>query len=371
MSAAPKKFELLLDLAKETSSDKRRDLLREITGLLVGDSKVRTAANCAAFDDIAVAVVADLKAEARSEISRLIADAPLPVGRVARQLAMDNEIDVARPVLESSTALTEKDLIEVASSKSQEHLLAVTRRSRIGERVSDALVTHGEDRVVASLLTNRQAQIGRETYERVTERAQTSEILQGPLVRRQDVPLDLLNDIYTSVAAELRQEIMQKYEQVSPAELESALERSRKRVTKAYGGLPADFETSRLEMRKLQKQGYIQPPLLIELLREGAQSRTLFLLAFAELTETDYYTTRRLVEARDVDSLALLCRAAGFGRVLFTTLVRLLVGDGDKAKMEEFGQLYEQVPVASAQRAVRFWKVSTTAQTPPQARAQA
>src|SRR5262245_19510616 len=198
MTAAPKKFELLLDLAKETSSEKRRDLLREITGLLMHDSSFRTATNCAAFDDIAVAVVADLKAEARSEISRLIADSPLPVGRVARQLAMDEKIDVARPVLESSTALTEKDLIDVASSKSQEHLMAVTRRSSIGERVSDALVVHGEDRVVASLLTNRMARIGRETYERVTERAQGSEILQAPLVRRQDVPLDLLNDLYTS-----------------------------------------------------------------------------------------------------------------------------------------------------------------------------
>jgi len=372
MTAAPtKKFELLLELAKETSSEKRRDLLREITGLLVDDSKVRTAANCAAFDDIAVAVVADLKAEARSEISRLIADAPLPVGRVARQLAMDNEIDVARPVLESSTALTEKDLIEVAASKSQEHLLAVTRRNKIGERVSDALVAHGEDRVVASLLTNNQAQIARETYERVTERAQASEILQAPLVRRAGVPLDLLNDLYTSVAAELRQEILQKYEQVSPADLETALERSRKRVAKAYGGLPADFEAARLEMRKLQRMGYVQPPLLIELLREGAQSRTLFLLAFAELTETDYYTARRLVEARDIDALALLCRAAGFGRVLFGTLVRLILGESERARVEEFGQLYEQVPVASAQRAVRFWKVSNSAQTPPEARAQA
>ncbi len=26
-------------------------------------------------------------------------------------------------------------------------------------------------------------------------------------------------------------------------------------------------------------------------------------------------------------------------------------------KTEEFGQLYEQVPVAAAQRALRFWKV--------------
>src|SRR5678815_78400 len=99
------KFALLLDLAKETSSDKRRDLLREITGILSRDPGMQTLANCSAFDEIAVAVVADLKSEARSEISRMFAETALPLGHTARQLAMD-EIAVARPVLERSAALT-------------------------------------------------------------------------------------------------------------------------------------------------------------------------------------------------------------------------------------------------------------------------
>ena len=72
MSAPTAKFSLLLDLAKETSSERRRDLLREITNMLVRDPSVQTLANCATFDEIAVAVVADLKAEARNEMQALI-----------------------------------------------------------------------------------------------------------------------------------------------------------------------------------------------------------------------------------------------------------------------------------------------------------
>jgi hypothetical protein len=35
-----------------------------------------------------------------------------------------------------------------------------------------------------------------------------------------------------------------------------------------------------------------------------------------------------------------------------------VAGDGNGiGKAEQFGQLYEQVPVAAAQRALRFWKV--------------
>jgi uncharacterized protein (DUF2336 family) len=361
MAAPTSKFALLLDLAKETSSEKRRELLREITDLLANDAAMRTATNCSAFDEIAVAVVSDLKTEARSEISRMLAATALPLGRTARELAMD-EIDVARPVLELSTALTESDLLDVTASKSQDHLLAVTRRSNIGERVSDALVSRGEDRVVVSLLTNKGARIGRETYERVTERAQDSPILQAPLVRRDGVPIDLLNDLYVSVATELREEILKQYENVSPAELEAALERSRKRVAKAYGGLPEDLELAQIELRKIERMGQLQPPLLVRLMREGGQSRTLFLLALANLTEADYHVVRRLVEARDVDALALLCRAAGFDRALFVTLSLLVVSeDGSRPKLEEFGKLYERVPVIAAQRAVRFWKVRANA----------
>lgn len=361
MAAPTSKFALLLELARETSSEKRRELLREITGLLAGNADMRTTDNCSTFDDIAATVIADLKAEARSEISRLIASAPLPLGRTARQLAMD-DIKVARPVLEHSIALTDNDLVDVAGTQSQEHLLAVTRRSNLAERVSEALVAHGEDRVVASLLVNKGAQIARETYERVAERAETSAILQAPLVIREGVPLDLLNHLYVAVAPTLRREILKQYENVSPAELEAALERSRNRIAKTYGGLPNDLEAARLELRKLERAGQIQPPVLVRLMREGAQSRTLFLLAFAQLTEADYPLVRRLVDTRDIDAMALLCRAAGFERALFVTLSLLVVSEeGGRTRLEEFGKLYESVPISTAQRAVRFWKVRAAA----------
>ena len=51
-------------------------------------------------------------------------------------------------------------------------------------------------------------------------------------------------------------------------------------------------------------------------------------------------------------------RAAGFDRGLFVTICLLVAGDGyGISKAEMFGKLYEQVPVAAAQRAIRFWKV--------------
>lgn len=54
----------------------------------------------------------------------------------------------------------------------------------------------------------------------------------------------------------------------------------------------------------------------------------------------------------------MLCRGAGFDRGLFVTICIMIAGsDAGIARTQEYGQLYEQVPVAAAQRALRFWKV--------------
>jgi len=364
MSASTTNFALLMKMAKEPSSEKRRELLRQITDMFLTDPGGHSAASYAAFDEIAGTLISDFTFEVRSELAQTLTKSSLPLGRTARRLAMD-DIEIARPVLESWNALTESDLLDVVGTKSQDHMKAVTKRAEIGERVSGALVEHGEDRVVAELLSNKEAKINRETYEKVTERSRNSTILQAPLVRRKGVPLDLLNDLYASVAVELRQQILKQYEEVSPQELDAALERSRTRVSKTYGALPEDFEIAQRQLKVLEKAGELKAALLVRLMRDGPKSRTLYLLALAKLTDTDYEVVCRLMEAHDVDALALLCRAAGFDRPLFVTL-SLAVANDDHAmsKLEEFGTLYEQVPVMTAQRAVRFWKLRAKTATP-------
>jgi len=361
MAVSTANFALLLKIAKEPSSDKRRELLRQITDMFLTNPGGHTAVSYAAFDEIAGTVIADFTSEVRSELARTLTQTSLPLRNTARQLAMD-DIEIARPVLEGWNALTEADLIDVVQTKSQEHMIALIKRSEIGEKVSSALVAHGEDRVVTALLSNKGAAIDRETYEKVTERCQSNTVLHAPLVRRQGVPLDLLNDLYASVAVELRQEILKQYEGVSSQELDAALERSRSRVSKLYGALPADIEVAERQLRMLERAGDLKPALLVRLMRDGSKSRTLYLLAVAKLTDTDYEVISRIMDVRDVDALALLCRAAGFDRGLFVALSLSVAGDHHMmSKLDEFGALYERVPVMTAQRAVRFWKLRAKA----------
>lgn len=355
MAGNANNFALLLDLAKEGSSEKRRELLRQITDVFLAQPQARSENEAVLFDEIVGAVAADLETQVRAELSRKVADSAAPVRRTARRLAMD-DIEVARPVLERSRALTETDILEVIGAKSQDHMMAVTKRPDIGEKVSHALVERGEDHVVASLLQNNTAKIDRQTFERVAERAETSNVLHASFVRNAHVPLDLLNTVYLRVEHDLRREIMRKFHGVSPAELEAALESSRARLSSAYGALPADYPQAREHVAKLEKAGSLKPPVLVQLLREAG--RTEFMIAFARLVDVEFDLAQRLVEGKDLDALAMLCRGAGFDRGLFVTICIILSGeDGGLRLTEEYGSIYEQVPVAAAQRALRFWKV--------------
>lgn len=353
------RFALLKELPNRTSSEARRELLREVTDSLSGKNGAPSAEESAELDRIMASVASEFSTQVRAEFARLIASSNAHFRQAAERFAMD-EIEVAAPVLRHSETLSEDVLLKVVAEKSQAHMMAVTQRSSVSSRLSHALVERGGDAVVSSLLGNEGADIADKTYDMVMERADGSPLLQAGLVRRKSVPLDLLNQLYLKTEASLRQEIMAKFGQVETAELEKAFERSRFRLTNRYRQLPQDIVAARKSLAALEAKRQLVPATLAGLLREGAASRTTFLLAFAKLADVEFEVIQRAVDGPDLDMLALLCRGAGFDRGLFVTLaVALDTSGGGLAKAQEFADLYESVPVQAAQRAIRFWKVRT------------
>ena len=241
--------------------------------------------------------------------------------------------------------------------------MAVTKRQEISKAISHALVEAGDDTVVVSLLSNAKAKIAHETFEIVATRAQSSAALHAPLIRREDVPAEMLNDIYLEVEAGLRQEIVRKFSSIPKEEVDKAFRRSRTRVAKRNNALPEDFDAAKNRIDDLSRRGFLTPPGLATLLREGVKGRTAFDIAFAQLADVEFELVERTVRARDLDTVALLCRGAGFDRALYVTIAISLKDpeDRDGPSAEELGRLYESVPIQAAQRALRFWKVRTAA----------
>ncbi len=125
------------------------------------------------------------------------------------------------------------------------------------------------------------------------------------------------------------------------------------------GALPADYDQAEAQVRALKSRGAISPQALAGFLRNG--ERTKFLIALAELSDIDFHTARRIVERRELDALAIVCRAADFDRALFLTFAVLILEPGQAmGRAKAYGKLYADLPKDTALRTMRFWRLRRT-----------
>ena len=346
----------LIALAQETSSEKRRALLRELTDCFFGDperSEAETALYGAVFSDLTDA----MELAVRAELAERFAAAPDAPRQLIRRLANDEAEDVAHPVLRASPVLTEADLIQVIRSRGQGHIRAVSQRATVSEAVSDAIIERGDDETLGVLLGNGGAQMSRAACEAAVERARVNPALHAPTVERASLPPDLLNEMYFEVEARLRQRILEQNARMDPALLESALAAGRTRVATDDGALPPDYTESLAYVEELRAANQLTPQVLARFLRSG--SRTSFLIALSQLADIDFHTARQIIERRELDALAVVCKAADLDRALFLTYaVVLLNTDGDAmGKARAYAGMYNDLTNEAAQRTLRFWRM--------------
>jgi uncharacterized protein (DUF2336 family) len=348
------RYSKLLELAHENSSDKRRELLNDVTDLFFESNDQRSDLESNMFGELMAKVAYELDVEVRKELTARFTDGSAP-RKLAVALANDAEISVAAPILRSSRSLTQADLIAVVENQGNAHRLWVTKRTDVTEALSAALVTHGDDKVVASLIKNESAQVSDDTFDQIVDRAATNLDLQLPLVARKAIPAEHLNKLFLSVNSSLRARILERNSQLSEDELNAAMERAKLRVSMMNGALPVDYEAVCESVRLAKNINALVPSVLPTLWRE--KKTTQFIVTFCELTGLDYHQSTNLFERKDLDAIAMICRAAGFDRALYVTLAVLLLGEQGMGQAKILGDIYHDVPVEAAQRALRFMKL--------------
>jgi uncharacterized protein (DUF2336 family) len=350
------KLQDLIDLAKEPSSEKRRALLRQITDLFFVNPD-HQAGEMLLFDAVLTQLAGDMEQAVRVELAERMAGADNPPTRLVRGLAADPSIAVARPILEASPLLSDEDLLALAGRHGQEHLKAISRRSTVSEAVSEAIVARADDDTLGVLLGNDGAALSRRAHETAVDRAGVNPALQAAVVNRRELPIDLLNEMYFMVEAKLRAKILERNATLDPAALDAALEAGRNRVATQDGALPGDYAEAEADVRSMVQRKALTPKALAGMLRNRESTR--FMVALAELAGIDFHTARVILERRELDALAIVCKAADFERSLFLTFA-VLVLDRDTDAMgraKQYGDLYAELPRDSAQRTLRFWRM--------------
>ncbi|MGE0746038.1 MAG: DUF2336 domain-containing protein [Rhodospirillales bacterium] len=246
-----------------------------------------------------------------SDALRSLADAPRAV---VLKLARDPAPDVAVPILRSSPALTDSDLIELVQEAPTDWAqAAIADRPTVSAAVCDALVARGSVPAIATLLNNRNASISDTALERIVDQAQGVEAWHAPLAHRPSMPQRLLERIGLLAAMPRRGAAAAKAAVYAPG--------GEARRPAAAGaadwakGTPAErsargWETPTERARRLFAAGQLTEELVAMTLENGRREFAVESLALKAGLGQD--AVRRILDSRSPRSITALCWKAGF-----------------------------------------------------------
>src|SRR6266581_6643192 len=198
----------LEDAVRNGSSEKRVGTLRQVTDLFLHDGERLSEDQVKVFDDVLCLLTARVENRAKAELSKRLAPLDYAPFEVIQQLARNDEIAVAETVLARSNRLATSTLVEIAKTKGQDHLFAISGRADLPEVVTDVIVDRGERRVIRKLANNTSARFSETGYAGMVEHAEADDGLIEILGLRIDLPLKFLRDLLRQATDAVRARLM-------------------------------------------------------------------------------------------------------------------------------------------------------------------
>lgn len=355
---------VVAQISEERDNQKRLQLLRAVTDLFFVTTSQQTAAERALFDDVLTRLAREAELHIRQELASRMAPSDQAPEKLIRQLAGD-EIDVASPVLTFSPILSDEDLVEIAHEKSQSHMLAISRRERLSEKVTDVLVERGDEHVAREVARNEGASFSSAGYQNLVSRAAGDEELQSNLSERGDLPREVVSELLRTASEKVREKLMAKSdlleEEFFDEELiDEALMAASEKIEDEYAVADIDFAPAMRFVARLVEEETLSEEVVRNLAEEGSFAETV--CALSALTGVDLDHTKHFLVNPSPEALLIVCKAKNLAPATVAALLTVAPNRklSDRRKMDFLYQ-YQNLPVAMAQRIVRFWRVRNNA----------
>jgi len=339
---------------KTGSPEKRVETLRRVTNLFLNDCDRLNEQQVKVFDDVLVHLIQRVEISALAELSKGLAPVDNAPIEVVRRLAQDDEIKVSGPILSQSNRLTDADLIQIAETKGQEHLLAISGRATVNEGVTDVLVRRGDQRVAHSLAANLGAHFSEQGFVALTQRACQEATLAERLGARIDLPLQLLQELLARATEVVRRRLLACSSPDFQERIQHALGNVSDKIGREAAG-PRDYSMAARRVEEINRNGKLSEETVREFARTGRYEE--LVVAVALLCSASVEVVERVMKAIGSDGLIVLLKAGGLkwatvelilnNRVAFHAVA---VSDIAQAKTA-----FLTLSQANAQRTLRFW----------------
>lgn len=345
----------IISLAKESSPEKRHQLVEHVTGLFVNGADSYQTEEISLFNTVLESMLPTMDTALKKKVSSQLSEIEGTAREIAYALARD-DIDIARPMLTSSRSLRTEDILQLAKTMGQEHLLAISKRSFLESQVTDVLLERGERPVKQSVAANNGAEFSAWGTRVLIKLAEGDETIRNSMLERSDISesdfdklIDQLPAAQQIVVRQMREEneglILELFHQASKVVTGSKLERKATRI---------NAKVALKEIRAGQRS-------LGKAITQLSLSNNLFDVCFllSEMAGLAQKYVTNVMLRYDATGIAVLCKALGVEGADYMALCRARATQNklSQSTVEKWHSDYQSLTDRDARRLLSFMKI--------------
>jgi Uncharacterised protein conserved in bacteria (DUF2336) len=354
MLTAPTLIEELEATMSHGSGAQRAQILQRVTQLFLQNADSYEEDHVALFDDVISRLIERIEQQALVRLSSQLAPINNAPANVIQQLARNDSIEVSRPVLAQSPVLTDDFLVELAQTKSQQHLAAIAERSHVAEKVTDVLIERGNAAVTMTVTGNVGARFSRKALLQAANRANADAGLAENIINRPDIPHDVFEHLLSKATEVVRQRLMRSASPEMRTKINQTLSAIAQQTVKPA---PQHGQGERRSAATLTHQDVPRlKSALSEYARAGQRQQTIDTLS--ALSKLPVAAIKSLLHAEAEDGVLILCKAVGLGWPDAKQVLAVMTGasGGPNAESKNTFDKYYDLTEETALRVIRFVK---------------
>lgn len=338
----------------------RVDMLSRITDLFFSGAPHYSAEQIQLFDEVIAKLAVAIEPMARAQLAARMAPAPNAPSGVVRQLAFDDNIAVAGPVLRTSECLNDADLVANANSKSQQHLIAIAERRNLSETVTDVLVTRGDRDVVHSVSKNLTARISYAGFRMLLKRAVGDDKLAVLLGIRSDLPRQHFLRLVEQASATVRAKLLAENPTDSPT-VEGVVDELSSKLRDNAQKLSANYAAALASVEIMHRAGKLREADVFRFANERRLAETAVALTLICGVETDIVERALLAPGSDI--LVILAKLAGFSWATAKAILVLKAADRGLSEQDlaQAHASFERLQSGTARDVLGFYRSRASA----------
>ena len=340
----------LEEVVQRGSPERRARTVKRITALFLDGARCFNDVHIVLFDLVLIRLIVEIGT---------LGNAPV---EVVRRLAYDDDIAVAGPILKQSWRLTESDLIDVAATRGQAHLLAIAERARIAEPVTDVLIRRGQREVAHRVAENRGARLSDASFFALVGRAERDGMLAEKVGLRPDIPRPLFRHLLLRATAVVQQRLLVSAKSETQSEIRRVLAKVSSEIgAPAAPAAPRDYSAARRTIEAMRRADKLNEASLRAFAATGHCEETI--AALASLCTVPIEVVDRLMGAERSDPVLILGKSAGWTWPTVKAIIMVrpdrqgMSSQTSSQELETAQANFDRLSPITAQRVLRFWQV--------------